>query len=171
MRTTSIFVVRFVVVGCILNIPSLNRTPLNRTLLPTPFLTCPFNHSKSVSRCFNHRSRGIHVKIANHPTQYVLLLLNHCPYLHSRTGAAIPSVSAMNANKLFPQPTPSLSYMAGAKSGNEKPHIVLTNAAAPVADAAYVCRSCKSVKYPLCSVNCLVRYLQYRYPQHIPAHS
>lgn len=53
----------------------------------------------------------------------------------------MPNVRAMKARRLFPQPTPSLSYIAGAKSGNEKPHMVLTNAAAPVADAAYVYKS------------------------------
>ena len=44
----------------------------------------------------------------------------------------------MNPNSEFPQPTPSVSYILGANSGNEKPAIVLTKAAAPVADAAYV---------------------------------
>lgn len=73
-----------------------------------------------------------------HPTQYVLLLLSHCPYLHNSTGAAIPRVRAIKASILFPHPTPNLSYIAGAKSGNEKPAIVLTKAAAPVAEAAYV---------------------------------
>jgi hypothetical protein len=44
----------------------------------------------------------------------------------------------MKPSKLFPQPTPIASYIPGAKSGNEKPIIVLTKAAAPVAEAAYV---------------------------------
>jgi hypothetical protein len=38
----------------------------------------------------------------------------------------------------LPHPTPSTSYIFGANNGNEKPAIVRTNAAAPVALAAYV---------------------------------
>lgn len=45
---------------------------------------------------------------------------------------------ATNANSPFPQPTPSVSYILGANSGKLNPAIVRTNAAAPVALAAYV---------------------------------
>jgi len=66
----------------------------------------------------------------------VLLPLNHPPHLQSTTGATSPNPKLTNPSKLFP--TPRTSYIRGAKSGNEKPAMVLTKAAAPVALAAYV---------------------------------
>lgn len=49
-----------------------------------------------------------------------------------------PKKRLTKPSKLLPQPTPSASYIFGANNGNEKPAIVRTNAAAPVALAAYV---------------------------------
>lgn len=85
------------------------------------------------------RTRSSYIYVfATYPVQYVLFDLNQPPHLHSNIGAPIPIVPAISASKLFPQPTPSFSYIPGANNGKLKPAIVRIKAAAPVADAEYV---------------------------------
>lgn len=66
------------------------------------------------------------------------MLRSQPPNLQRIKGATSPRLKLIKPSKLLPQPTPSTSYILEANSGKEKPAIVLTNAAAPVALAAYV---------------------------------
>jgi hypothetical protein len=68
----------------------------------------------------------------------VLLFLNQSPHFQRQTGAKIPRTRDTKPSNEFPQPIPNESYIFGANSGKLKPAMVLKNAAAPVALAAYV---------------------------------
>lgn len=71
------------------------------------------------------------------PAAYGLLVRNFEPYFQSTGVEKAPIARDTMASRLFPNPYPRPSYIAGAKRGNAKPVMLLATFIVEMAEAAY----------------------------------